>query len=908
MSIFSSLFGDPNERAVQKLEPYVEQINAREKEIAKRSEEEIKKRIAEMRVAIQKEEATLDDHLVEVFAMVRETARRVLNMRHFDVQLMGGVVLHQGKIAEMKTGEGKTLVATLALALNALSKKGVHLVTVNDYLAKRDVQWMGQVYDALGLTVSCLQHEQAYQFDAGVSEEGPMQHLKPVTRQAAYQADIVYGTNSEFGFDYLRDNMAPEMALRVQQDLNFAIIDEVDSILIDEARTPLIISAPAQQATDLYRKYAQLVTRLEEGPDFNIDEKMRAASLTEQGIAKMEKALGVENIYVAGGIEMVHHLEQALRAEVLYKKDREYVVKNGEVIIVDEFTGRMMEGRRFSEGLHQAIEAKEQLDIKQESQTLATISIQNLFRMYPKLAGMTGTAATEAEEFFKIYGLDVSIIPSNKPLQRDDRTDRIYKSERGKYIAVAKEIRKRHELGQPVLVGTVSIKKNEVLSQLLTEEGIPHEVLNAKNHEREAHIIEQAGKKGGVTVATNMAGRGVDIILGGVPLNKEAQKEVVELGGLHVIGTERHESRRIDNQLRGRAGRQGDPGSSQFYLSLEDDLMRIFANERMKSMMNRLGMPEDMPIENRFITRSIEQAQKKVEGNNFDIRKHLVEYDDVMNKHREAIYRLRRELLEQKGEALHDRIQAILEQEIESVISFHTSSENPQEWNIEEVYEVVDTIFPVSLQERLMMDDVLGEERKKASLVERRTKLTEYLIKLAEDRYAELTASFENPERLEQILRGVLLRTLDTLWIEHLEQMDYLRQGIGLRGYGQKDPLIEYKREAHTLYTQFLNSFQSQTATSVYKVVIAQHVEHSPLAGRQTIELGAAKSSSDLTSPQQIMGSASTVSTSAPQAAQSVTAEKIGRNDLCPCGSGKKYKKCGLINSEEHQQLSAAKR
>lgn len=899
MSIFSALFGDPNERVLQKLEPFSEQINARGKEIATRTPEQIRERIQEIRTELKEGKTTLDDVLVEVFAMVRRVAETTVGMRHFDVQLLGGVVLHQGKIAEMKTGEGKTLVATLPIVLNALTGRGVHVVTVNDYLAKRDTQWMGPIYDALGFSVACLQHNEAYRFDPVAEDEGSRMHLAAIDRRAAYDADITYGTNSEFGFDYLRDNMVPDAKLRVQRDLHYAIIDEVDSILIDEARTPLIISAPAQESTSEYRKYAQLVRSLHEGEDYNIDEKMRAAALTEQGIAKMERALGMGNIYVAGGIETVHHLEQALRAEVLYKKDRDYVVKDGEVVIVDEFTGRLMEGRRFSEGLHQAIEAKEGLEIKQESQTLATISIQNFFRMYPKLAGMTGTAMTEEEEFRKIYGLETVAIPSNKPLIREDLPDAIYKTEKGKFAAVVREVRRRHELGQPVLIGTISIQKNELLSNLLTQEGIPHEVLNAKNHEREAAIIEQAGKKGAVTVATNMAGRGVDIILGGKPVDPEKQKEVIALGGLHVIGTERHESRRIDNQLRGRSGRQGDPGSSQFFLSLEDDLMRIFGSERLKGMMNRLGMPEDQPIENRFITRSIASAQKKVEGNNFDIRKHLVEYDDVMNKHRDAIYRTRREILEKKGNELHDFVQGMIEQEIESVITFHTSDENPRDWDIEEIYEVVDTFFPVSLHERLQMDDVVGGEGKKADILARRSKLTEYLVKLAADRYQELRLRFENPERLERILRGVLLRTLDTLWIDHLDQMQYLRRGIGLRGYGQRDPLIEYKKEAHTLYTALLNSFRSQVAASVYKVVVAQHLESSPMAGRNVIETSAPKVA---TEARKSGGTPSTISHSAPVAA---TREKVGRNEPCPCGSGKKYKKCGLLNTDEHQRFLA---
>ena len=649
MSFFSKIMGDPNQRVINDLKPLVNSINKIEKEVGELSDTKLKEKTGDFKRRIIKGEK-LDDILPEAYAVAREAIKRTVKQRAYDVQLMAAIVLHQGKIAEQKTGEGKTLSSVIAIYLNALEGKGAHIITVNDYLAKRDTGWYGVALNLLGLKVACITHEQAFILDTEYSEDNViderLEHLKPVERKEAYLADITYGTNNEFGFDYLRDNMVPSLEHMVQRSLHFAIVDEVDSILIDEARTPLIISAPAEGLTDKYYQFSKLVDKLEEGNDFNIDEKMRASTLTEVGIGKMEKMLGIDNIYEAEGIETVHHIEQALKAKTLFKKDRDYVVKEGEVVIVDEFTGRLMFGRRYSEGLHQAIEAKEGVEIKKESQTMATITFQNYFRLYKKLAGMTGTAATEAEEFHKIYELEVVEIPTNELMVREDKQDSIYKTAHGKYMAIIREIKIRHEMGQPVLVGTISIEKNELLSQMLEREGIEHNLLNAKNHEKEATTISQAGKSGAVTVATNMAGRGVDIILGGSPLIPEEQKKIIELGGLHVIGTERHESRRIDNQLRGRAGRQGDPGSSQFFVSMEDDLMRIFGSDRMKSMMDRLGVPEDMPIENKLITRSIESAQKKVESHNFDIRKHLVEYDDVINKHREVIYRKRRELLE----------------------------------------------------------------------------------------------------------------------------------------------------------------------------------------------------------------------------------------------------------------------
>ncbi|MFA6460514.1 MAG: preprotein translocase subunit SecA, partial [Patescibacteria group bacterium] len=645
MTFLEKIFGNGNDRYLKTLQPIVEQINALEPGFESFSNDQLKSKTTELKEVL-KNGKTLEDILPEAFALVREASKRTLKQRHYNVQLIGGIVLHHGQIAEMKTGEGKTLVATLPVYLNALSGMGVHVVTVNDYLARRDCVWMGQIYGLLGLSVACIQHESAFIYDATYQAPAEIEQerdlgvvvnenfLRPISRREAYLCDITYGTNNEFGFDYLKDNMVQSSGQMVMRGLNFAIVDEVDSILIDEARTPLIISGAAEESTEQYRLFAKLVKNLTANEDFNIDEKMRAVTLTEEGIEKIEKALNVKNIYEVSGISTVHHLESALKAETLFKRDKDYVVKEGEVLIVDEFTGRLMYGRRYSEGLHQAIEAKEGVKVQRESVTLATITFQNYFRMYKKLSGMTGTASTEAEEFSKIYKLDVTEIPTNNPLIRKDSNDLIYKSEEGKFKAVIEEIKKLQSIGQPVLVGSISIEKNERLSELLSREGVKHEILNAKNHEREAQIIAQAGQKNSVTLATNMAGRGVDIILGGHPYNKEKAEEIRSLGGLHVIGTERHESRRIDNQLRGRSGRQGDPGSSRFFVSLDDDLMRIFGSERLKSVMTTLKVPEDMPIENGMISKSIESAQKKVEGNNFDIRKHLVEYDDIINKHR----------------------------------------------------------------------------------------------------------------------------------------------------------------------------------------------------------------------------------------------------------------------------------
>ncbi|MFA6098488.1 MAG: preprotein translocase subunit SecA [Patescibacteria group bacterium] len=919
MSFLTNLLGSSNKNVIKNLRPFIDKINSFEKQVSSLNDQDLRKKTQQFKEELSQGKK-IDEILPESCAVIREAIKRTVKQRAYDVQLMAAIVLHQGKIAEQKTGEGKTLSAAISAYLNALEGKGVHIVTVNDYLAKRDAGWYGVALNFLGLKVACITHEQAFIFDENYSEKDVtderLAHLKLIERRDAYLADITYGTNNEFGFDYLRDNMVPTMKYKVQRDLNFAIVDEVDSILIDEARTPLIISSPAEESTDKYYKFAQHVGQLEENTDYNIDEKMRASTLTEIGIAKMEKMLGIENIYQAEGIETVHHIEQSLKAKALFQKDKDYVVKEGEVIIVDEFTGRLMYGRRYSEGLHQAIEAKEGVEIKQESQTMATITFQNYFRMYKKLAGMTGTAATEAEEFHKIYTLEVVEIPTNQPMVRKDSTDSIYKNEIGKFRALVKEIKIRTELGQPILVGTISIEKNEIISQLLEREGIKHNVLNAKNHEKEAMFLAQAGKKGAVTVATNMAGRGVDIILGGPHPDKNEQAEVIKLGGLHVLGTERHESRRIDNQLRGRAGRQGDPGSSQFFVSMEDDLLRIFGSDRMKSMMDKLGLPEDMPIENRLISKSIESAQKKVEGHNFDIRKHLVEYDDVINKHREVIYKRRNEILEvtesgMKDESgkeirLRDKIIDLVESEIEQVVSFHTSADNENQWNLDEIYEVIDTIFPVALENRIRLEDIREKAGDKQQDAAARTTIIQYLLKLANLSYDNLETKINNPVMMKNIEMAVYLRAIDTLWIEHLDMVDHLRRGIGLRGYGQRDPLVEYKKEAYNLFNELINNIQKNVVYTIFKVNLGQPSTVTPMATRRQQLIAPAKTSDQVvSSPYQNM-STKRDSSSQPAVKEKVgdtqhtaagnlvnlKGKKVGRNDLCPCGSGKKYKKC----------------
>ena len=869
MSFLTKIFGDGKKEMVAKYWPIVEQINQLEKELESFSDDKLKTKTQDFRERIAKGE-TLDDILPEAFAVAREGAKRALGQRPFDVQLIGAMVLHEGKIAEMKTGEGKTLTATLAMYLNALEGKGVHAVTVNDYLAKRDANWMGNVFHLLGISVGCVQHDQAFLYEPKKVDANEvtveMQNLKPVKRAEAYLADITYGTNNEFGFDYLRDNMVAgleEMAQRSQGN-NFVIVDEVDSILIDEARTPLIISAPDEDSGKLYETFSKIAPRLLENDDYNVDEKMRTVTLTEAGIEKVEQILGLGNIYTEGGIKYVHHLEQALRAQVLFKLDRDYVVKNNEILIVDEFTGRLMEGRRYSEGLHQALEAKESVPVQKESRTLATITFQNYFRMYKKIAGMTGTAFTSAEEFSKVYKLEVVAVPTNKSMIRQDWPDSVYRSEMGKFQAVVREIKECNKKGQPVLVGTVSIEKNELLSALLKKEGVAHELLNAKNHEREAQIVANAGRKGAVTVATNMAGRGVDIILGGRIVDgqdknnwQKAHDEVLEAGGLHIIGTERHEARRIDDQLRGRAGRQGDPGSSRFFVSLEDDLMRIFAPDRVKGMMEFLKVPEDQAIENKMVSRAIEGAQAKIEGYNFDIRKHVLEYDDVMNKQRETIYRRRREVLEK--DSIKDEVQEIIASEIAKIVKFHAPGEWPEDWNQEEIRETLKTIFPLPAESQQNMADAKN-----------RDDLIDYLIGLAKTAY-EAKEKQLGEAKMREIEKMFYLRTTDMFWMEHLDEMGYLRDSVRLRAYGQRDPLVEYKNEGIKLFQRLLATIQTSFVGSIYKVEMMSE----QAAERKEVR--------------NIM---------AGQVVSETKRNEVGRNDPCPCGATKedgtpkKYKNC----------------
>ncbi|HUT21790.1 MAG TPA: preprotein translocase subunit SecA [Candidatus Bipolaricaulota bacterium] len=920
MSIFTKILGDPNKKVIDELMPIVDAVNSFGDALSVLTDDELKNKTSYFK-ALLASGKTLDDILPEAFATVKETAWRSLSLRHFNSQVIGGMVLHQGKIAEMKTGEGKTLAATLPVYLNALVGKGVHVITVNDYLAKRDTVWMGQVYDFLGLSVGCVQHDSAFLYDENFSGEKEADEqrdakgaykvqekfLRPVSRKDAYAADIVYGTNNEFGFDYLRDNMVSDIKQKVQRELNYAIIDEVDSILIDEARTPLIISAPAEESADLYNKFAKLVPKLIENQDYNIDEKMRAATLTEEGIEKIEKMLGLGNVWTEGGIRMVHHLEEALKAMALFKNDRDYVIKDGEIVIIDEFTGRLMEGRRYSEGLHQAIEAKEGVEVRKESRTLATITFQNYFRMYEKLSGMTGTAETEAEEFGKIYKLDVLSIPTNKKMIRQDDPDRIFATEAGKFKAIVNEAKMLHEKGQPVLIGTISIEKNEILSGLLAAAGVPHQVLNAKNHEKEASIIAQAGKSGGVTVATNMAGRGVDIILGGVPFDKEEYEKVKNSGGLFVLGTERHESRRIDNQLRGRAGRQGDPGASQFYVSAEDDLMRVFGSERVKSILQTLKVPEDMPIENKFISRALEKAQVRVEGYHFDTRKHLVEYDDVMNKQRDFIYRKRNYILGESVESpekVREIVIEMIDGEIEQLVSFHTAGEAQSAWDIKEIAETAKTMFPTTpdLFEQLSALEKTAGDRENDAMA--RTAIIEFLQKSAKKQYDALIERINEAGKdveisMPVIEKEILVRSIDNLWVDHLDALDGLRTGIGLRGYGQRDPLIEYKKESRSMFEQLQNMIGQQVARSIFKVGLIKPetpgVMQSPNVSLSAPSKVAGSSNSTFSADKMndpYKTARRQLSNPVKQKTRDASGNKVGRNDPCPCGSGKKFKKC----------------
>ncbi len=904
MSLFKRVFGDYSSRELKKLDNLVNNILKLDGQMSKLSDRELKDKTIEFRQRL--EEETLDDILVEAFAVVREASYRVLGMKHFEVQLYGGIILHQGRISEMKTGEGKTLVATLPAYLNGLTGKGVHIVTVNDYLAKRDRQWMGKVYEFLGLTVGCIVH--------GISKS---------ERREAYDSDITYGTNNEFGFDYLRDNMVIYKEEMVQRPLFYAIVDEVDSILVDEARTPLIISGAGDESTELYKRaddFARTLTSRvlspdedkkdpfnreikEETVDFLIDEKAKTCSLTEKGTAKAESYFNLENLADIDNMEIAHHINQALKARNTMKSDIDYVVKDGEVIIVDEFTGRLMYGRRYSNGLHQAIEAKERLNVRSESKTLATITFQNYFRMYTKLSGMTGTAKTEESEFREIYNMDVVEIPTNKPVIREDLADSVYKNEVGKFRAVVEEIREKHRTGQPILVGTITIENSELLSKMLKKEGIPHEVLNAKQHEREAEIVAQAGRFGSVTIATNMAGRGTDIVLGGNPdylsklqMKKEGYEDeileqidgfydtndaevlearkvyerlkekyksetdienerVVKAGGLHIIGTERHESRRIDNQLRGRSGRQGDPGSSRFYISLEDDLMRLFGGERLRSIVETMNMPEDEPLEHAILTRTIESAQKKVEGNNFAIRKHVLKYDDVMNKQREVIYAERRKVLE--GEDLKSNILNMVVNLLDTNIDIYTGgAKYPEEWNLEGLENYCIKIFDLNKGFLNNLD------------IESMTRydLQNTILHMVEEKYAEKEKEF-GQERFREIERVVLLQVVDSKWMDHIDAMDQLKQGIGLRAYGQEDPVRAYQNEGFDMFEEMNYAISEDTVGMLFHIEGQAKVERKRVA--REIE----------------------PSSGGPQAPV-VKGKKVGRNDPCPCGSGKKYKRC----------------
>ena len=839
-NLFKKVFGTHNERVLDRIRLIVDRINAFEPAVVNLPDDRLAGRTAEFRQRLEKGES-VDDLLPEVFATVREVGRRVLAMRHFDVQLVGGVVLHEGKIAEMRTGEGKTLAATLPIVLNALTGRGVHLVTVNDYLAKRDAEWMGAIYRFLGLSVGVIVH--------GMDDQ---------ERQAAYRCDVTYGTNNEFGFDYLRDNMKFRMEDMVQRDLHYAIVDEVDSILIDEARTPLIISGPAEESTDKYARINSILGFLKKEEDYKVDEKARSVLLTEDaGIPKVERLLSVDNLYDPRNIEILHHVNQGLKAHVLFRRDVDYMVKDGQVVIVDEFTGRLMPGRRWSDGLHQAVEAKEGVKIENENQTLATITFQNYFRMFEKLAGMTGTADTEAVEFKQIYDLDVVVIPTNQPMIREDLRDQIYRTEKEKFQAVHEEIRALHESGRPVLVGTVSIEKSERLSGILNRHGIPHNVLNAKHHEREAQIIAEAGQPGKVTIATNMAGRGVDIKLG---------EGVVGKGGLHIIGTERHESRRVDNQLRGRAGRQGDPGSSRFYLSLEDDLLRIFGSDRISPLMEKLGMQEGEPIEHNLVNKAVENAQKKVEAHNFDIRKHLLEYDDVMNKQRTVIYDMREDVL--SGESLRDTVMEMAGEAAEDLaLRFSEEKVHPEEWDLLALRDAVFSQFGFRLE--IPEGDVQGLTRE--TLAVRIEEEARSAYRRKEEEYGE--------EAMRYLERMFLLSTIDALWKDHLLSMDHLKEGIGLRGYAQKDPLKEYQREGFDMFSDLVFRIKEESLKRLFHVKVQREEEPRKIA--RTMPAPARRvnlSRGDI--------SRAGVTT------QRHVSRKVGRNEPCPCGSGKKYKKC----------------
>ncbi len=840
MAFLETLFGSDTTRALKDIQPVVDIINAFEASVSVLSDADLQAKTIEFKRRLEGGE-TLDALLPEAFAVVREASRRTLGQRHFDAQLVGGIILHRGNIAEMRTGEGKTLVATLPAYLNALTGYGVHVVTVNDYLSRRDAIWMGQVYSFLGLTVGVINHDESFLYDPTHIQNEELdktrdqlgsfkvitEFLRPVSRRDAYHADITYGTNNEFGFDYLRDNIEYEESRLRQREPYYAIVDEIDSILIDEARTPLIISAPTTDSDELYSRFADISTQLEKGEHYTVDEKFKTISLTDAGISKAEELLDVENIYTEKGIKYVHHLETAVRARALFTKDKDYVVKDNEVVIVDEFTGRLQPGRRWSEGLHQAIEAKEHVPIQKESRTFASVTFQNYFRLYKKLAGMTGTAVTSSEEFYKVYGLHVIVVPTNKEIKRADHNDFIFQTESGKFKAIAREVKDRHSKGQPVLIGTVSIEKNELLSEYLKAEGIPHEILNAKNHSREGEIIAQAGKKGAVTIATNMAGRGVDVKLGGNPGSPDMYDDVKSLGGLFVLGTERHDARRIDNQLRGRSGRQGDPGETQFFVSLDDHLMRVFGGDGIKSLMGKLGMKEDEPIENRMITRSLEGAQEKIEGFNFDARKHVLEFDDVLNFQRKIMYARRREILCGSVDVVKAYVSEIA-----------TSAEPAEQTIILEKLERADNTYILNL-------------------------------------------------------RKVILQAMDMFWVEHLEVMDYMRSSVNLRAYGQRDPLVEYKREGLQLFKNMELAIGQEIIKLIPQIKEDSSFKNEPVKLTETRE--------------GVEASTTETQKTSTLASHTDDSLRIGRNDPCPCGSGKKYKKCGEIGTEEHRKIMAGK-
>ena len=859
---------DSNEGELRRLRKIAARVNALEGSTKSLSDEELRRRTEVFRERLAKGE-DLDNVLPEAFAAVREAARRTIGQRHFDVQLLGGMALHKGHIAEMKTGEGKTLVASLALYLNALSGEGAHLVTTNDYLAKTGAGWMGPIYHALGMSVAYIAHDKSAIYDPAVELDAVdprHRHWRDVTRREAYLADITYGQNSEFGFDYLRDNMIDDLANVVQRDLHYAIVDEADSILIDEARTPLIISSPAEDATETYYRYASVAAKLNEESDYVVDEKHRSATLTDDGITRAEHLLGIQNMY-EGDVTAVHYLDNAVKAKALYLKDREYVVKDGEVVIVDEFTGRLMPGRRWSDGLHQAVEAKERVKIQRETRTYATITIQNYFRMYDKLAGMTGTAATEAEEIYKVYKLEVTVIPTNKPMVRKDDPDLVYKTEQGKWDALVRDVKERNTRGQPVLIGTTSVDKSQRLSDELRRHGLKHEVLNAKNHEREALIIAGAGQQGAITVSTNMAGRGVDILLG---------EGVKELGGLHVIGTERHEARRIDNQLRGRSGRQGDPGNTRFYNSLEDDLIRIFASDRIAGLMTRLGFDDAAPIESGMVTGAITQAQIKVETRNFDIRKRALEFDDVLNNQRNVIYSERRKILE-KGD-VHETVLGYLHDEAAGIVDAEATSTDAEDWDVEKIAQLLGALLGRADVTKKDFGEITSQDA-----------LGDRVAQLVDETYEKREQEL-GPEISRAVERWVMLRTIDTHWIEHLTAMEELREGIYLRGYGQQDPLVAYKREAHDFFEQMRARIAGGVAQTIMRVSVrtAEQAEQEEQQKNTTSTSGNGKSATgrtDLrTNRDAPGGNGQTTQTGGPQ--------KLGRNDPCWCGSGKKFKKC----------------